>query len=178
MLCCAQGEGSQHDAKNTWQLTARSHERTRDRWVAHVRDLSVDPSQGPFALCAMARCFADGRSNTTVNGQHATIAVATRLGAGDSGESVDSEDGASVVALCVFLCCGFYVGRRRQARARAAAEAAAEGQAPPQAYTQLVQGTHVGVVVGGEEFDPARASHVAVRAPSPFLGLGLHVASD
>ena len=53
-----------------------------------------------------------------------------------------------------------------------------QGQAPQQAYTQLVQGTHVGVVVGGEEFDPARASHVAVRAPSPFLGLGLHVASD
>ena len=57
-------------------------------------------------------------------------------------------------------------------------DAGAEGQAPPQAYTQLVQGTHVGVVVGGEEFDPARASHVAVRAPSPFLGLGLYVASD
>ena len=138
----------------------------------------MDPSQ-PFALCAMARCFANGRSNTTANGQHATVAVTTRLGAGDSGESEDPEDGATVVVLCIFLCCGFYVGRRRQARARAAAgEAAAEGQASPQAYTQLVQGTHVGVVVGGEEFDPARASHVAVRAPSPFLGLGLYVASD
>ena len=179
MLCCAQGEGSQHDAKNTWQLTARSHERTRDRWVAHVHDLSVDPSQGPFALCAISRCFANGRANSTANGQHATVAVTTRLlRAGDSGDSEDPEDGATVVVLCMFLCCGFYVGRRRQARARAAAEAAAQGQASPQAYTQLVQGTHVGVVVGGEEFDPARASHVAVRAPSPFLGLGLYVASD
>ena len=171
MLCCAQGEGSQHDAKNTWQFTARSHERTRDRWVAHVHVFSVDPSQGPFALCAMARCFANGRANTTANGQHATVAVTTRLlRAGDSGDSEDPEDGATVVVLCIFLCC-FHVGRRQQARARAAAEAAAEGQAPPQAYTQLVQGTHVGVVVGGEEFDPARASHVAVRAPTLFLVL-------
>ena len=169
MLCCAQGEGSQHDAKNTWQLTARSHERTRDRWVAHVH--AVDPSQ-PFALCAMARCFANGRANTTANGQHATVAVTTRLlRAGDSGDSEDPEDGATVVVLCMLLCCGFCVGRRRQARARAAGEAAAEGQAPQQAYTQLVQGTHVGVVVGGEEFDPARASHVAVRAPTLFLVL-------